>query len=237
MAEVYWIHLPEHTDIFTEGYIGITKNTAKKRFYKHLSASKSTNHRGSTILSKAIKKYGDRIVVDTIVISSIEYAFDLEQKLRPFPRIGWNTDHGGRGRKEVSTITKKKISDSLMGHAGVVHTEETKRRMSEKRKGIPRPKDLPDKIRTTLISRGPWNKEDAVQDVWINAENLYTLFESGLGYTAAANRLNISRSKTNTVFRWFLRGWNPFLDLNWKSWKDSILFTGQDDLSSSMENT
>jgi len=26
---VYWIHLPEHTDMFTEGYIGVSKNPKK----------------------------------------------------------------------------------------------------------------------------------------------------------------------------------------------------------------
>lgn len=220
MAEVYWIHLPEHVDMFTQGYIGITKTTAKKRFYKHLSTSKSKNiSRSGTILSRAIVKYGDSLIVDTLVICSIEYAFDLENKLRPTTRIGWNTDHGGRGRKEISEETRLKISNTLMGHKGVVHFDDTKRRMSEKRLGVPRPIDLADKIRDTLITRGPWNKEDAVAEVWLKAELLYSLFLDGLGYTAAANKTKVDRNKTCTVFNWFGRGWNPSIDDNWKDWK------------------
>ena len=220
MAEVYWIHLPEHSDMFTQGYIGITKTTAKKRFYKHLSVSRSKNtSKSNTILSKALNKYGDRIVLDTIVICSIDYAFDLESKLRPTTRIGWNTDHGGRGRKEISEETRLKISSTLMGHKGVVHSDDTKKRMSEKRLGVPRPPDLADKIRSTLIARGPWNKDDADVGVWLKAELLYSLFLDGLGYTAASNRVGIDRNKACTVFNWFGRGWNPSIDDSWKSWK------------------
>ena len=50
MAVVYWIHLPEHTDMFSEGYIGVTENI-KRRYYEHLKLAQQ----GSNItLSKAI---------------------------------------------------------------------------------------------------------------------------------------------------------------------------------------
>lgn len=223
MAEVYWIHLPEHTDVFTQGYVGVTKATAKKRFFKHLSASNSNTTRADTILSRAIKKYGDKIIVETLVICTIEYAFDLESKLRHTTRIGWNTDQGGRGRKEVSEETRLKISKTLTGHKGVVHSEETRKRMSDKRRGVPRPGGLADKIRATLISNGPWNKEDACKEVWVNADLLYEMFQQGIGYTASANRLNLPTGKTATPFKWFSRGWNPSLDDNWFSWRASIV--------------
>jgi hypothetical protein len=219
VAEVYWIHLQEHTEMFSQGYIGITKTTAKKRFYKHLSASKSNTTRAATILSRAINKYGDKIIVDTLVICDIDYAFDMETKLRPSPRIGWNTDQGGRGRKEVSEETRMKISKTLVGHKGVVHSDETKKRMSEKRLGVPRPEGMADKIRATLLSNGPWNKSNADEDVWLNAQNLYELFVGGLGYTAAANKLNLPVGKASTPFEWFNRGWVPSSDDNWLTWK------------------
>ena len=33
-ACVYWLHLPEHSDMFSEGYIGVSVNP-KKRLYEH----------------------------------------------------------------------------------------------------------------------------------------------------------------------------------------------------------
>jgi len=35
MAVVYWIHLPEHTDIASQGYVGVSNTTASKRFTHH----------------------------------------------------------------------------------------------------------------------------------------------------------------------------------------------------------
>lgn len=91
--EVYWIHLPEHTNITEEGYVGITKTGIKRRFYiHHREAVKGSSYK----VHRAIRKYWDNIIVDVVCVCEEQYAMDLEQKLRPNPNTGWNINSGGQ---------------------------------------------------------------------------------------------------------------------------------------------
>jgi hypothetical protein len=92
--QVYWIHLPDHTDITSEGYVGITSTTLEKRMRKHLALS-SNPVKCKYILHKALNKYSDKYVSEVICICDKEYAKWLEFKLRPTDFIGWNMRSGG----------------------------------------------------------------------------------------------------------------------------------------------
>lgn len=141
MAFVYWIHLPEHTDMFTEGYIGFTSNTVEKRYKSHLknmNRDKCFNYP----LYNNIRKYRDEIVVDTLVEGSAEYCLDIEYKLRGVPKIGWNLLVGGQKGAlgvKASDETRKKFSESRRGEKnpfyGREHSEETKQKISQAKKG------------------------------------------------------------------------------------------------------
>lgn len=122
MAEVYWIHLPEHTDVFSEGYVGVTARDTQTRFKEHLALSM----RGKDAVHLAIQKYGDKIVVNTVCICEEPYAYGLEFKLRPEKRIGWNIQKGGfsppnmKGKKVPRRIRikgtpehRKKVSEQM----------------------------------------------------------------------------------------------------------------------------
>lgn len=87
---IYWIHKPEHTDMFTQGYIGVTKRKALARWREHLRAT----HRPELKIYLALAKY-DSLVFDVIVIGTREYCQLIETSLRPQPNIGWNTAIGG----------------------------------------------------------------------------------------------------------------------------------------------
>ena len=79
MAHVYWLHLPEHKDFLTQGYIGAASNiSARLRCHKH-----------------RFKSIWDKLVVELLVESTIDYCFELEKKLRPSRNIGWNIAAGG----------------------------------------------------------------------------------------------------------------------------------------------
>lgn len=115
MAFVYWVHLPEHTDMFSQGYIGFTSKSLEKRWSGHLSDSQRFPH---VIFYKALKKYGEHLIKEVILEGSDEYCLAVEYKLRPKEKIGWNTLAGGeRGSLGVkrSKESCKKQSDSLKG--------------------------------------------------------------------------------------------------------------------------
>jgi predicted GIY-YIG superfamily endonuclease len=93
---VYWIRAPEHTDMFSQGYIGVSNNS-QRRFVEH-SRAKSNRH-----LAFAIQKHGwDTLVKTEILVADVGYCLDIEAKLRPSDKIGWNLVAGG-GKPPVLT--------------------------------------------------------------------------------------------------------------------------------------
>ena len=115
---VYWIHHPSHTDMFTQGYIGITTRFARRMFeHKKLSTNK--------YLSNAIKKYGwDNLIKEVVLVADKEYCVDVETKLRSGDEIGWNLVKGGgippvnrwnKGTKGLMTswLKGKKLPDEI----------------------------------------------------------------------------------------------------------------------------
>ena len=59
MAEVYWIRKQEHTDIFNQGYVGVTSKTSQDRFKEHVKVANSKASKKS-ILHKIIKSIGKK---------------------------------------------------------------------------------------------------------------------------------------------------------------------------------
>lgn len=121
---VYWIHHTSHTDIFSQGYVGVSVSL-DKRMRSHKLATQNPH------LRNAIQKYGwDELVKETVLIADTEYCLAIEAKLRSADNLGWNIIKGGgmpprakkgqgvgkvgwgKGRK-LSAETRKKISDSV----------------------------------------------------------------------------------------------------------------------------
>ena len=127
MASVlYWIHLPEHTDMFTQGYIGITNN-----FKNRLEAHK--NRPSNKHLKNAINKYGwDSLVKQIILVADEAYCLVVEHKLRIANSIGWNIVEGG-GKPPVS---KKGCNlGRTPWNKGVAMTDEAQQKLSAANKG------------------------------------------------------------------------------------------------------
>lgn len=94
-AQVYWIRAEHHSDIKSEGYVGVSKNAKKRWEYGHKWAHAKGRH-DNPKLSHAIAKYGWESLVKTVVVIADEsYCYDLENKLRPSNEIGWNLVPGG----------------------------------------------------------------------------------------------------------------------------------------------
>jgi hypothetical protein len=120
---LYWIHHQEHTDIFNQGYVGVSNNV-KKRWSDHAWKAQNTH------LANAINKYGwDNLVKKVVLIADDGYCLDIERKLRPNNKIGWNIVAGGGlppnslGKKfgPMSIETKAKVSAAKKGRR---HTPE-----------------------------------------------------------------------------------------------------------------
>lgn len=154
MSVVYWIRHKDHTDMFSHGYVGVSRRLTR-RFWEHQNKSQNSH------LKNAIEKYGwDNLVKTEIVISDEQYCLEIEQKLRPNDNIGWNIIAGGgmppktirRGFKQPAHVTeavrkywtgrkqtqehRNKISAGLMGR---FVSEETRKKISESNKGKHQP--------------------------------------------------------------------------------------------------
>lgn len=95
-SSIYWIRTKNHSDILSEGYIGVSKDVKTRWEYGHFWSYKNNRH-DNPKLSNAIKKHGwDNLVKEVIVIGDEKYCYEIEQKLRPTEEIGWNLAIGGR---------------------------------------------------------------------------------------------------------------------------------------------
>jgi hypothetical protein len=133
-TSVYWIHHKDHTDMFSQGYIGVSKNI-KDRWFRH------SRYSGNQHLKAAIKKYGwDSLIKEVVLIGEEAYCYDLETKIRPTKQIGWNIAEGG-AKPPTSQPRKNDYVSPLKGKArptpwlvGKVKTAEERKNMSEARK-------------------------------------------------------------------------------------------------------
>lgn len=123
---VYWLGLKEHTDIFTQGYIGVTNNI-NDRYEAHRNRTQNAH------LKNAIAKYGwDNIVKKVIIVADETYCLMIEAQLRAKESIGWNIVIGG-GKPPVS---KKGCNKGrIPWNKGKQFSEETKAKMGLVHKG------------------------------------------------------------------------------------------------------
>ena len=153
---VYWIREKSHTDLMSQGYVGVSGNV-EKRFASHKGMWSGTN----THLRRAIKKYGwDNLVKSIILVAEKEYCLDIERELRPDDKIGWNLTAGGgypptlrgpqpqwRGRTawnkgktgvyspEVISAMRERMLGKEPGNKGVPMTAEQRAKVSAAQKG------------------------------------------------------------------------------------------------------
>lgn len=117
---VYWYHLAEHTDVFTQGYVGVTRSLTA-RHNAHLGGYRG----GSSILGNAFKKYGSDKIIKTILHTThTDCAYALENAYRPMKNIGWNIAIGGglppdtTGRVDSTEVRAKRSASVKKAKAG-----------------------------------------------------------------------------------------------------------------------
>ena len=121
---IYWIHSEEEKDIYSQGYVGITKDLSR-RIREHKSKDWFSNR-----------------TVDVYLYGDTEYCKIIERELRPKMNIGLNVASGGglppshAGFKR-SVETKQLISENNVGFSGKKHSTETIAKMKSAKAGKP----------------------------------------------------------------------------------------------------
>jgi len=170
-TQVYWICAPHHTDMTSDGYIGVSKNAKNRWLYGHNWAHRKSRH-DNPRLANAISKYGwDNLIKKVLVIADENYCYELERKLRPEDNIGWNLTTGG-GKPPIAKFRGEDYKSPLKGvprptpwliggtppNKGKKASDEAKAKMSIAGKGR---KQTPEQIakrvaarRATLLAQG-----------------------------------------------------------------------------------
>lgn len=102
IASVYWIRGKTDTDIFSQGYVGVSINP-HNRISQHLSDSHCGRHENKH-LERGILKNGSDVVFGVVLTGSEDYCYTIESKLRPFRSVGWNIAEGGNSPPNMKGI-------------------------------------------------------------------------------------------------------------------------------------
>lgn len=216
-CSVYWIRRPDHTDMFMEGYIGVTTNSLHKRMTSHKSAARKG---AKTIIAKAIRKHQDLICTE-ILVAPLWYCLEVENKLRPFPGIGYNMAEGGfLGRQDVKTSksTLERLSESIKmayildptlskrcggSNKGRKHSEQTKQKLRLRKK------------------QTAWNNSASSKEVWLDAVKVYDyVTEHGCGHVKVALHFKVAAWTYAAVVKKIKTGWNPHTCPEWQEFYD-----------------
>jgi hypothetical protein len=184
-----------------------------------------TGEAGCKKLYSYIKNLGGWSSVKIVPLceSTVEYCFQLENRLRPLPNLGWNTRVGGdfpvMYKREVTAETKAKLA---LVRSSWVMSKGTKDRLSKERKGSGNPMygTLPwDNPSSTFSTRETWAKADKIYTTWISTR---------FGYKRLAKLFpNLNFNSITSIVHKFQKGWNPLEDLDWTKYKEYYDFKNQ----------
>lgn len=208
--------MESHSDFTTEGYIGVTSKEPEERFKQHLAASKTEQ----IILSKALRKHGDEVIVTTLLKGSDEYCYLMEEKLRPSERIGWNTVKGG-GKPPIKNTphteeAKRKISEASLRTAN----SPAKLAYQASRFGRKLSDETKKKITQSAQDRLPWETSRCNKQVWLQADRFFDVFsETGMKNKSIEKLLELKVGTLSSLFSKFNKeNWNPKADPLWTDW-------------------
>ena len=187
---LYWIRLPDHTDITTEGYIGITCQTVVKRFNQHRNDARRDKARKKSVF-KQILASNVELIVDTLLISDYEYVKNMERLLRPESNIGWNRALGGASVAESLDFCRESQRAAMRKHW----------------------KEFPHPFRFLKPWRFPRAKSK--RNLWERAPEIVQMIKEGIGDSYISKALGEkTRSTTVRTIRemYINSGWNPLTD-------------------------
>jgi hypothetical protein len=168
-------------------------------FEQRMSAHKSCAKTGKEqTLYNAIRKYGwDNLVKEVILVSNENYCLEIEKKLRPVPRIGWNIAIGG----EVSGSHLKGIKQSeqhlankknaLMGRVSGMKGKKMPKEAIEKTmqyvRGVPKTEECKRKLAAS--KNKPLMVNGIVYESWLQASQQTGIPTGSISYLLKAKPL------------------------------------------------
>lgn len=108
-AILYWLHLSSHTDVFTQGYVGVTTRLIDIRFKEHCSRFYNS-YNPYNPLHLAFAEHGiENILKTRLCVCSANEVYDIEKIFRPFEYMGWNSAQGGKiSQSAIQAIYRRK---------------------------------------------------------------------------------------------------------------------------------
>ena len=205
---VYWLHLPEHSDMRIQGYIGVSNNP-KQRLWLHFNDVKTNKH-CNPYLSRVIEKYFDQLIQTIVFEGEKDVCYAYEEDIRPTKNIGWNLNKGGEspplalGRK-LSEEHKEKIGKANTGRVYIC-LEKTKQKISAANKGKTLTEEHKQKIREArkhqIFAEETKKKlsESHKGNIPGNAKSITTFLGTFTSIAKAAKAHNLSRFKFEKQF-------------------------------------
>lgn len=187
---LYWIHLPEHICIGSEGYVGVATNFNNRMLqHQHYTYKEGTRYY-QYHLYRALRKYGKDVLFQKVFTGSCENILFLENVLRPHEAIGWNQSPGG-------------ISPT----AGRITSQETRKKQSDARKGMP-----------------PWKAFPRFNYIWAIADTAYIAWKlNGWGRKKLAKAFGFTENNFSNMVKKFKSGWIPRQDPSWITFQQNYM--------------
>lgn len=191
--------------MFSQGYIGVSAQGLRVRYLEH----KNDAANGSPYpIHAAIRKYGDKLIAEVVLLGSPEYCFEIEAKLRPSRGIGYNIAVGG-----------------IQSNLGAKHTEETKKKMQDvaMAQGRKPSKLALDNSAKTNSAMKAWLCKFSNKNVWKMADQVFKIMEENpkFGYRRISTILNTTPDQLSTMYKKIKSGWDPNEDKDW------LIFSGK----------
>lgn len=240
-SSVYWIRLPDHDDIFSQGYVGFSSLGIEKRFNEHLFDAR--NKETTYPIHRAIRKYGkEGLIIDTVCIGSADYCLELERKLRPDRNLGWNICAGGGAPglgRVLSSEHKEAVSRAQKGRVrtiaerhniglaakGRFPSEEVRKKLSDAAKArgfADSHKENISKAKKGVASTNPmWMHPSADRGKWAVACHYYDLYKNGFGRIPSSEMLGYNGDAFKQILKRIKDGWNPWKDEKYMDWRKS----------------
>lgn len=214
MSFVYWIRHKDHTDITTQGYVGITSETVKIRYRAHCRTAFSENvsEEKRKHVHRAMRKYKDDIVLETICECTTAYAVDLENRLRPSRNIGWNIAIGGSPPPEAHVQTEYQRSVVAKLRKGIPPSSDTISKARITNKTRERSKEELEKRSAALKDKHLLDMVNSNFNVLSRVNDIYACFLKGYKQYKTAQIVGIPYAGMRGLFRRLDNGYNPLLD-------------------------